>query len=248
MPYPTLMPELLLAGWPPLAQAAAPSPGAPNLLTYFSQSNLAGQAIVVLLALFSLWAWSIMLGKWGDLQELRRRNAVFVARLREHPRLLALAGGPLGENPGTCQSVTQAALDAWAAEDAAAVPLETRVDLMENAIQRALGAATQRYEDRLILLGSMVQGGPFLGLLGTVWGVMDAFGAVALQQSATIQTLAPGVAGALLTTVAGLCVAIPSSFGYNYLLARSRSLAAELENFASGLADRLEIEARANAD
>ncbi|HNX05448.1 MAG TPA: MotA/TolQ/ExbB proton channel family protein, partial [Opitutales bacterium] len=85
---------------------------------------------------------------------------------------------------------------------------------------------------------------PFLGLLGTVWGVMDAFGAISMQKTATLQMLAPGVSGALLTTVAGLCVAIPAVFGYNYLLSQSKLMVTELENFASLLADRVEIEAR----
>jgi biopolymer transport protein TolQ len=73
---------------------------------------------------------------------------------------------------------------------------------------------------------------------------MDAFGAVGLQASASLQNLAPGVSGALLTTVAGLCVAIPSVFGYNYLLSRNKLLVTELENFASALADMIELESR----
>jgi biopolymer transport protein TolQ len=89
-----------------------------------------------------------------------------------------------------------------------------------------------------------VTGAPFLGLLGTVWGVMAAFSAVSLQQTASIQTLAPGISSALLTTVAGLLVAIPSVFGYNYILANTKQLITELENFASALADRIELESK----
>jgi biopolymer transport protein TolQ len=94
----------------------------------------------------------------------------------------------------------------------------------------------------MIFLASIVSGAPFLGLLGTVWGVMAAFSAVAVQQSASIPTLAPGVSAALLTTIAGLVVAIPSVFGYNYLLGNQRRLITELENYASSLADRIELE------
>ena len=94
----------------------------------------------------------------------------------------------------------------------------------------------------MIFLATIVSGAPFLGLLGTVCGVMAAFSAISVQQSASIQSIAPGVASALLTTIAGLVVAIPSMFGYNFLLANSRRLTTELENFASSLADRLELE------
>ena len=80
--------------------------------------------------------------------------------------------------------------------------------------------------------------------LVNVWGVMVAFSDVAVQDSATIKTLAPGVSAALLTTIAGLVVAIPSVFGYNFLLGKSKQLVTELENYASSLADRIELESK----
>lgn len=119
-----------------------------------------------------------------------------------------------------------------------------RVEHVVNALQRALANRTLGYESSMIFLATIVSGAPFFGLLGTVWGVMDAFGAIGVQSSATLQNLAPGVSGALLTTVAGLCVAIPSVFGYNYLLSRTKVLVTELENFASSLADVIELESR----
>jgi biopolymer transport protein TolQ len=119
-----------------------------------------------------------------------------------------------------------------------------RLEHAENALQRALARQTLRYESSMIFLASIVSGAPFLGLLGTVWGVMEAFGAISVQQTASIQTLAPGVSAALLTTVSGLLVAIPSLFGYNWLLAKTRTMITELENFASSFADRIELESK----
>jgi hypothetical protein len=102
-----------------------------------------------------------------------------------------------------------------------------------------------KYEDKMVLLSSLVSGGPFLGLLGTVWGVMLTFGA--LTEKASISQLAPGVSGALVTTTLGLLVAIPATFGYNYLLTRVKLMTTELENFASALADRVELELEGEA-
>jgi len=119
-----------------------------------------------------------------------------------------------------------------------------RLEHAENALQRALAQQTLRYESNMIFLASVVSGAPFLGLLGTVWGVMDAFSAVSVQQTASIQTLAPGVSAALLTTISGLLVAIPCLFGYNLLFAMTKRLITELENFASSLADRIELESK----
>ena len=96
----------------------------------------------------------------------------------------------------------------------------------------------------MITLASLVSGAPFMGLFGTVWGVMEAFSAVSVLQTASIQTLAPGVSAALLTTIAGLLVAIPSLFGYNILLGMVKTMITELENYASNLADRIELEAK----
>jgi biopolymer transport protein TolQ len=123
-----------------------------------------------------------------------------------------------------------------------------RMGHVENALQRGVADQTIRYESKMVVLGSIVTGAPFLGLLGTVWGVMDAFGGMVGASSASLQSLAPGVSGALLTTVAGLVVAIPSVFGYNYLLQQTKISVVELENFASTVADRIELEAQATTN
>jgi biopolymer transport protein TolQ len=121
-----------------------------------------------------------------------------------------------------------------------------RLEHAENALQRAIARQTLRYESSMIFLATIVSGAPFLGLLGTVWGVMLAFDSITASgaQTASIQNLAPGVSAALLTTIAGLVVAIPSVFGYNFLLSTTRRLITELENFASSLADRIELESK----
>jgi biopolymer transport protein TolQ len=115
------------------------------------------------------------------------------------------------------------------------------MNYVENAIRRALAEVGDRYEGKMFWLATIVSGAPFLGLLGTVWGVMDAFGTME-SGGATIEHLAPGVSGALLTTVAALCVAIPIVFAYNGLLGKARGEMTKLENFASNLADRIELE------
>ena len=122
--------------------------------------------------------------------------------------------------------------------------VRSRLEHSENAIQRAPARQSLRYESSMIILASLVSGAPFMGLFGTVWGVMEAFNAVATQQTAGIQQLAPGVSGAMLATIAGLVVAIPSVFGYNLLLGNTREMITEIENYASSLADRLELESK----
>ena len=112
-----------------------------------------------------------------------------------------------------------------------------RYEDLLNSAQESL-----KLESGLILLAIAVSGAPFLGLLGTVWGVMSTFGHIAQQGSATMTAMAPGVAAALITTVAGLLVAIPSMFGYNWLVHNLRVLTVELDNFAQELVSKMETE------
>ena len=99
-----------------------------------------------------------------------------------------------------------------------------------------------RLESGLIFLAIAVSGAPFLGLLGTVWGVMSTFAHVGAAAKADLTTMAPGVSAALLTTVAGLLVAIPSMFGYNWLMHNLRALTVELDNFSQELVSKIETE------
>jgi biopolymer transport protein TolQ len=113
---------------------------------------------------------------------------------------------------------------------------------VKRALERSVAQESLKLESGLILLALAVSGAPFLGLLGTVWGVMSAFSYVALQGTASLDALAPGVSAALVTTVAGLLVAIPSMFGYNWLVHNLRVMTVELDNFAQELVSKMETE------
>lgn len=226
---------------------ATPILATTNIVKVFLDCDIVGQVITSGLAFFSLMAWTIMFGKHFELKRLQELNHAFEAHLRDQRSLLDLPESYRGKHSIPYADVFADALESY--WRAAAVDKESgrnsvrgRLEQAENAIQRALSRQSLRYESNMIFLASIVSGAPFLGLLGTVWGVMVAFSAVGVQQAPTLQTLAPGLSSALLTTIAGLVVAIPSLFGYNYLLARTRLLITEMENYASSLADRIERE------
>ncbi len=220
-----------------------------SLFTYFGQSNFAGKCIIFALAFFSICAWAVMIGKYWELKKLRLLNLGFEQMLHRQPSILRPPSTFKAPRRVPYAALYIDAVDAYhriqAKEGESNEQLRSaRVEHVENALQRALANKTLNYESSMVFLATIVSGAPFFGLLGTVWGVMDAFGSIGLQATATLQNLAPGVSGALLTTVAGLCVAIPSVFGYNYLLSRTKILVTELENFASALADVIELESR----
>jgi hypothetical protein len=109
-------------------------------------------------------------------------------------------------------------------------------------MEREISSQIFVIEERIGMLATAVSLAPFLGLFGTVWGVMIAFCGVASAGSANIQALAPGVAGALLTTVAGLVVAIPSLVGYNFLTQMIRKITVSMDNFSESFMARLKLE------
>jgi len=220
---------------------AADGGGSFSVIDTFNRAEVFGKMIVILLIIFSLLAWTVMIGKYLDLSRWRQLNLAFLARLRDTELLM---------NQSVSASLRQGTPYARLCHDAIEAARQheedrepaVRMKLIENALQRGVATECVRYEAKMVLLGSLVSGAPFMGLLGTVVGVMVAFNGMGVAGSASLSNLAPGVASALLATVCGLLVAIPSVFGYNFLLSQTKLLITELENFASWLADRMELE------
>jgi len=116
----------------------------------------------------------------------------------------------------------------------------TSFDAVKVVMEEAAGTEAISLEKGMIVLSTAVAGGPFIGLLGTVWGVMSTFAGIAESHAATLTAMAPGVAAALLTTVTGLLVAIPAMFAYNFMVTTIRHLTQELDGFASRFANQIE--------
>ncbi len=223
-----------------------------DLLYVWDQATIEGKAIIILLILFSILAWSIMATKALEMRRARQLNSYFDAEYRNlksvfgiYDRRVQVEGCPLyAVYQAGCQE-----LDARLRTPGGGRRARLSLKAMEH-VKRTLEAAVARQalklESGLILLAIAVSGAPFLGLLGTVWGVMTAFSGVAQAAAAggraDLTAMAPGVAGALITTVAGLLVAIPSMFGYNWLVHNLRVLTVELDNFAQELVSQMETE------
>jgi biopolymer transport protein TolQ len=107
-------------------------------------------------------------------------------------------------------------------------------------LEEAAAAQAMSLEKGMIVLSTAVAGGPFIGLLGTVWGVMETFAGIAKANQASLTAMAPGVAGALIATVVGLMVAIPAMFGYNFMVTTIRNITQELDGFAARYANQIE--------
>ena len=125
--------------------------------------------------------------------------------------------------------------------DPAALSLEmTGVDNISRAMRQALTSELTKLERALGFLATTGSTTPFIGLFGTVWGIMDAFRGIGLRGSATLAVVAPGISEALIATAAGLAAAIPAVVAYNYYINRIKVLSAQMENFSSELLNIIE--------
>jgi biopolymer transport protein TolQ len=113
-------------------------------------------------------------------------------------------------------------------------------DSVRVAMEGAASEEALSLEKGMIILSTAVAGGPFIGLFGTVWGVMETFSGIGIANAASLSAMAPGVAAALLATVAGLSVAIPAMFAYNYMVTTIRGITQELDTFSNQYATALE--------
>ena len=209
-----------------------------KVVEYFADSNFAGKVVIFVLVFLNCTAIALMWSKLQEIKRAMRNNARDEKRINN---LTAISDYDDSLFPGEGSSYLRICSRAMDAAHRGKQQGKVRMNYVENAIRRALAEVGDRYEAKMYWLATIVSGAPFLGLLGTVWGVMDAFGTMDAG-GATIEHLAPGVSGALLTTVAALCVAIPIVFAYNGLLGMTRAAMTKLENFASNLADRIELE------
>jgi biopolymer transport protein ExbB/TolQ len=206
----------------------------------FEKATTEGKITIGVLVFVSLFSWSVIITKIFQLTQASRMTRRFFASYHatHHPLDLhrkgeTFDGAPayelyvaatkelqyqLSKQPlvirGECK-ISQFGFDA------------VRVALEEAAMREALAL-----EKGMIVLSTAVAGGPFIGLLGTVWGVMETFSGIARANTASLTAMAPGVAGALIATVIGLLVAIPAMFAYNFMVTKIRAFTQELDAFA----------------
>jgi len=220
-------------------------------------SNLAGRIIVVVLFAGSIFVWSVMLTKMRELRQVRRDSKRFVAAYRKeaHPASLFLKRQKYGASVlyvtyEKAYNALGTVLESRGADEKdlfmGAVGSthhrlsEIQISSVRKIAERSVADQALLLENSMGFLATATTTAPFLGLLGTVWGVMDSFGGMAVTGSAVLSAVAPGISGALSTTVVGLLVALPSAIGYNTLSDQIRRLCVEMDNFSQELVSDIE--------
>jgi biopolymer transport protein TolQ len=175
----------------------------------FLQADPIVKGVMILLVLASIACWTVVFEKIVRIAAARRQARAFETLVR--------SGGSLdGEHRGICGRVVKAAVDAWRDQDASESRAERR-ERIERAMRAALGLEVKRLRTGLSLLATCGSTAPFVGLFGTVWGIMNSFSSIAKSQDTSLAVVAPGIAEALFATAIGLVVAIPAVMAYNKL-------------------------------
>jgi biopolymer transport protein TolQ len=226
-----------------------------GLVFAFQQSTLPGRIILLSLFTASIFSWTVMVTKFRVIRFAKRRRNEFLEQFRADRQPLRIytdrtrfEGAPVfAIYKAGCRELTFQLLGSSEVDetfrgrlDSAPKISPTQMRVVTTAMERAVGETALRLESQMILLATAVSGAPFLGLLGTVWGVMETFADVAAAGSANLAAMAPGVSAALITTVTGLLVAIPAMFGYNFLVTTIRATVVELDNFGAELSSEFE--------
>lgn len=220
-----------------------------ELLYVWSVATPEAKVIIFCLFIFSVIAWSVMITKAVQMRRAKKLNLYFGSEFKTQKHVLDMFDRRLEVDGCPLFMVYKAGsmeLDARLKN-----PLDNSrkkfvslkgMEHVKRSLENTVAQESLKLESGLILLAIAVSGAPFLGLLGTVWGVMSTFGHIAQQGNASMAAMAPGVSAALVTTVAGLLVAIPSMFGYNWLVHNLRVLTVELDNYAQELVSKMETE------
>ena len=203
--------------------------------------NIGAIAIFVLLVLLiaSLYSWTLILGKASTFSKATKQSRRFIRTFRKATRLQEIAAVAGDYSASPLAQVFEDVYETYKRTTGGSGPPRSLAPL-ERSAQTAASEAMTSLERRLTWLATIAQTAPFVGLFGTVMGVVDAFHGLGSAGSATLRAVAPGISEALITTAAGLFVAVPAVVAYNQFTARIRVFASATDDFCRELLNSLE--------
>jgi len=204
-------------------------------------SNIGPIAIAVLVVLLfaSLYSWTIILGKMSTFSKATKESRKFVRAFRKATRLQDIASMTSEYPASPLAQVFEDVYETYKRQTGGSGPPRNLVPL-ERTAQTSASEAVTNLERRMTWLATIGSVSPFVGLFGTVMGVVDAFVGIGSAGGGSLKAVAPGIAEALITTAAGLFVAVPAVVAYNQFTARIRILASAIDDFSRELLNSLE--------
>jgi biopolymer transport protein TolQ len=199
-----------------------------NLL---SQAGPVAHVVLIILFIFSLVSWAIIFSKWGLMRRGRAQSGRFVRAFRKANRLQDMATVADQFKPSPLVAVFESGFDEYRRQVGNPSGAVRSVTAVQRALQIGASEELTRLERRLPWLATTGAVTPFIGLFGTVWGIIDAFQGLGNAGAATLRAVAPGISEALITTAAGLAAAIPAVIAYNQFQHDIREFGARMDDF-----------------
>jgi biopolymer transport protein TolQ len=225
-----------------LAQSPVSVPQQHGILDLVRGSGPLVQLVLYSLVLFSVVSWGIIFYKLKQIRRANKESNKFIQIFWERRNLASINEISRDLKASPVAQVFQAGFEELARlsrgkkeQAAAGEAFSTElggIDNVARAMKRATSVEITKLEKSLTFLATTASTAPFVGLFGTVWGIMNAFRGLSVTHSSSIQAVAPGIAEALIATAAGLAAAIPALMAYNHFAQRIRVLAVEMDNFS----------------
>ena len=213
--------------------------GANALVEMVTNSGLVAQSVLLLLLAASLYSWTVILGKMSTFGKATKESKRFIRAFRKATRLQEIAAITGDYKASPLAQVFEDVYETYKRQTGGAGPPRNLVPL-ERSAQTASSEAVTNLERRMTWLATIAAVSPFVGLFGTVMGIVDAFHGLGTAGAATLRAVAPGISAALITTAAGLFVAVPAVVAYNQFTARIRVFASAIDDFCRELLNSLE--------
>jgi biopolymer transport protein TolQ len=188
-----------------------------SVVSLFWHADIVVKAVLLLLLCVSVWSWAVIIDKlWrlGAASRAAQGHEARVAAAQSPPELAAPSGRPAGGDPAGAVLAAGWSESAQTQSPTPETPGERR-ERIERAMRLTLGAELRRLETRLPFLATVGSAAPFVGLFGTVWGIMHSFAGIAAAHNTSLAVVGPGIAEALFATAMGLAAAIPAVVAYN---------------------------------
>lgn len=207
-----------------------------DYLDAIAASGPVGISVLLLLLVASGWSWTIVVQKSLQLRKARSQSVAFLEAFWKAKRLEDVYAGSEGMQDAPVAQVFRAGyveLHKLSSEGGAGKLSADALDSVERALHRAANTELTNLEARISFLGSTAAASPFVGLFGTVWGIMRAFGEISAQGNANLATVSKPISEALIATAVGLAVAIPALIFNNQFVSRIRVIDSEMANFSA---------------
>ena len=217
-----------------------------SIISLFAGATLVGKAVMAILIAMSVLSWTVIISKIYALGAAERKASSGLARFTEAADLRQ-ALQSLGSEPSSpLYAVAQHGVREFHNGKEAGVGESVVVETVRRALNQGVGQELDRMHKGLSLLATAANTAPFIGLFGTVWGIMTSFQAIGQMKSASLATVAPGISEALIATAVGLAVAVPATIAYNMFLGKLDSIETRLINFAGVFLNRVQREVNAH--